>query len=266
MQRVQTSVQEATEKLKAIQIRKASLSRRSSEASTRQYQAKKVERFIGNLENALHLHRRLGEDGDLRAAVRSLKEQCEALQAELRGQNLEDRKQRALRSVNTNAARLMPLLDSERPNDPLSLEIDDLTVKVTGTNRDDYLSEIGSGSNWLSYHLAIMLSLHQFFLTLGHSPVPGFLIVDQPSQVYFPRKLVVREEETPAEPLLKDEDIEAVRKAFSVMAQVIGAAQGKLQAIVLDHAPREVWQNIDNVVAFEEWRDGNTLVPNEWLR
>jgi hypothetical protein len=136
---------------------------------------------------------------------------------------------------------------------------------VTGANRDDYLSEIGSGSNWLSYHLAVSLALQQFFLTLEHSPVPGFLVMDQPSQVYFPKKLVVREGETPEEPQLKDEDIEAVRKAFNVMAQVVGAAKGRLQVIVLDHAPREVWGDIPNVVAFEEWRDGVKLVPSNWI-
>jgi Protein of unknown function (DUF3732) len=265
MQRVKTDVDHISEKLKAIQIRKTALSQRSQEANTRQYQAKKVERFIGNLENALHLHRRLGEDGGLRAEVDQLREQSQRLSDELRAQNLEDRKQRALRLVNGNAARLMPLLDSERPEDPLSLEIDDLTVKVTGANRDDYLSEIGSGSNWLSYHLAVSLALQQFFLTLEHSPVPGFLIMDQPSQVYFPKKLVVREGETPEEPQLKDEDIEAVRKAFNVMAQVVVAAKGRLQVIVLDHAPREVWGDIPNIVAFEEWRDGVKLIPPNWI-
>jgi hypothetical protein len=265
MQRVKTDVDQISEKLKAIQIRKTALSQRSHEANTRQYQAKKAERFIGNLENALQLHRRLGEDGGLRAEVDQLREQSQRLNEELRAQNLEDRKQRALRLVNGNAARLMPLLDSERPEDPLSLEIDDLTVKVTGANRDDYLSEIGSGSNWLSYHLAVSLALQQFFLTLEHSPVPGFLIMDQPSQVYFPKKLVVREGETPEEPQLKDEDIEAVRKAFNVMAQVVGLAKGRLQVIVLDHAPREVWGDIPNIVAFEEWRDGVKLVPSNWI-
>ena len=100
-----------------------------------------VERFIGKLENALQLHRRLGEDGGLRAEVDQLKEKCQALSEELRRENLEERKRRALRLVNANAARLMPLLDSERPEDPVSLEIDDLTVKVTGsTNRREYLS------------------------------------------------------------------------------------------------------------------------------
>ena len=38
-----------------------------------------------------------------------------------------------------------------------------------------------------------------------------------------------------------------------------------LQVIVLDHAPREVWGDIPNVVAFEEWREGVKLVPSEWV-
>jgi len=266
MQRVQADVTETSEKLKAIQIRKGALSQRSQEASTRQYQTKMVERFIGKLENALLLHRRLGEDGGLRAEVDQLKEKCQTLNEELRRENLEDRKRRALRLVNANAGRLMPLLDSERPEDPVSLEIDDLTVKVTGsTNREDYLSEIGSGSNWLSYHVAISLALQQYFLSLAHSPVPGFLILDQPSQVYFPKKLVVREGETPDEPQLRDEDIEAVRKVFTTIAHVVESAQGRLQVIVLDHAPREVWDRIANVVALEEWRDGMKLVPDDWI-
>jgi|SoiMetStandDraft_2_1073263.scaffolds.fasta_scaffold08348_3 hypothetical protein len=265
MQRVEADINETTEKLRAVQIRKEALSRRSQEASTRQYQTQKVERFIGNLESALHLHRRLGEEGDLRLEVNQLRERYQALNEELRSENLEARKRRALRIVNTNAARLLPLLDCERPNDPLSLEIDDLTVKVTGTDREDYLSEIGSGSNWLSYHIAVILALQEYFLSLEHSPVPGFLVMDQPSQVYFPKKLVVREEETIDEPQLQDEDIEGVRKAFQVMAHVVETAKGRFQIIVLDHASREVWGTIPNVVAFEEWRGGMTLVPTEWM-
>jgi hypothetical protein len=207
-----------------------------------------VERFIGNLENALHLHRRLGEDGELRAEVDQLREKYQTLSEELGREHLEDRKQRALRLVNTHAARLMPLLDSERPEDPVSLEINDLTVKVTGTDRDDYLSEIGSGSNWLSYHVAFALALQQYFLSLEHSPVPGFLIFDQPSQVYFPKKLVIREGETPEEPQFTDEDILAVQKVFATMAHVVNGERGRLQVIVLDHAPPEVWNDVPNVV------------------
>ncbi len=82
------------------------------------------------------------------------REKYQTLSEELGREQLEDRKQRALRLVNTHAARLMPLLDSERPEDPVSLEINDLTVKVTGTDRDDYLRRsaavrIGCPTMWL---------------------------------------------------------------------------------------------------------------------
>jgi hypothetical protein len=265
MQRVQTEVNEGAEKLKAIAIRKKSLSERSAEANTNQYQAKRVERFIGNVENALELHRRLGEDAELKAEVARLKERVRKLQSELARENVDERKRRALSIVNNNAGRLVPLLDTERPDDPVSLQIDDLTLKVIGANREDYLSEIGSGSNWLAYHIAMTLGLQQFFLTLEHSPVPGFVVIDQPSQVYFPKRLAVKANETPAEPQYRDEDIDAVRKTFGVMSRVVEAAKGRLQIIVLDHAPSEVWAGFPNIVSFEEWRGGMKLVPTEWI-
>jgi hypothetical protein len=168
--------------------------------------------------------------------------------------------------VNANAARLLPTLDAENPELPVSLQIDDLTLKVISPDRADYLSEIGSGSNWLSYHLAVMLGLHEFFLTLPLSPVPSFLVVDQPSQVYFPRKLAVRGDEEIPEPDFKDADIDAVRNILGTIGAVVGRAQKQLQVIVLDHAPPSVWSHLENVVEVEEWRDGKQkLVPTEWL-
>ncbi len=266
LQRVQDEVGESAAKLQAVQIRKNALSRRSRDASNQQYQGKKVERFIGNLENALQLHARLSEDNGLREQVDKLRKDYLELSEELRKQNLDDRQRRALRVVNQNAAMLLPGLDAERPNDPISLEIDDLTIKVSGTDRDDYLSEIGSGANWLSYHIAVSLALQQFFLAQKHSPVPGFLFIDQPSQVYFPKKLVVRESDKEEDfTLTKDEDIDAVRKVFSVMASVTEKAGGRLQIVVLDHASRDIWGSIAGVSEFEEWRDGKKLVPMEWL-
>ena len=41
----------------------------------------------------------------------------------------------------------------------------------TPSERDDYLWKIGSGSNWLSYHLSIAGGLQKFLLQLPHSPV-----------------------------------------------------------------------------------------------
>src|SRR6218665_1917207 len=141
-------------KPRLVSTRKCPLSGRSKEASERQFAAKKAERFVGTLESALDLHRRLGSDSDLVDEVSRLRETVQRLEAELREQDVDSRKRRALLAVNTHAGRLLPSLDVENADDPISLEINDLTIKVRGAERDDYLSEIGSGSNWLSYHLA----------------------------------------------------------------------------------------------------------------
>lgn len=129
-----------------------------------------------------------------------------------------------------------------------------------------YLWEIGSGSNWLSYHLAMCLALQQFFLSLPASPIPSFLIFDQPSQVYFPKRLAERpgEDQKNAEPKYRDQDVEAVRKAFQTLADVVAEAKGNLQIIVLDHATDTVWGGIEPLNLVADWRGGEKLVPDEW--
>src|SRR5436309_737031 len=96
-----------------------------------------------------------------------------ARQHELREQDIRASIDRALRRVSSYAGRLLPQLDAERPNDPVSLLIDDLTLKVTGIGREDYLWEIGSGANWLSYHVAVSLALQDLFIERTDNPVPG---------------------------------------------------------------------------------------------
>ncbi|MBD9531178.1 DUF3732 domain-containing protein [Comamonas sp. CMM01] len=266
LQRVTAELGVTTERLRAVQFRKRALSGRSKEASERQFIAKKAERFVGNLEAAMDLHRRLGSDSGLVDEVGKLRETVQRLDSELKEQDVDSRKRRALNVVNSYAGRLLPSLDVENPDHPISLEINDLTIKVRGVDRDDYLSEIGSGSNWLSYHLAILLALHQFYLSQPHNPVPGFLVLDQPSQVYFPKNVLKNSDEEAQELQLRDEDIEAVHKAFEVLSKVVLQADGKLQVIVLDHASRDLWGDISGIVGLKEWRNGIKLVPMKWIQ
>ena len=133
------------------------------------------------------------------------------------------------------------------------------------TEREDYLWEIGSGANWLSYHVAVTLGLQEFFVDQKHSPVPRFLVYDQPSQVYFPRKLASTRNKSDDDPTLLDEDVAAVQKVFTTLANAIAATKGKLQIIVLDHAGNNVWGDIANVSLVEEWRSIKKLVPLSWL-
>ena len=62
----------------------------------------------------------------------------------------------------------------------------------------------------------------------------------------------------------RDQDVEAVRKAFQVLSDVTMKANGQLQIIVLDHATDTVWGGIEPLNPVADWRDGEKLVPDEW--
>jgi chromosome segregation ATPase len=265
-ERVKAEMRTVSEKLRGIRIRITALEQRSEEAKRRQYDSLKVSRFIGNLEQSLITYAQLGADSELDAEVTELRQQVARLESEIAQGEIKAKTKRALQMVSLNAEKLMPSLDSERPNDPITLSIDDLTIKVEGIDREDYLWEIGSGSNWLSYHIAVTLGLHQFFMNLKVSPVPGFIVYDQPSQVYFPKRLAAREGEEDLDPqFVKDEDIDAVQKVFSTLSAVVGRSKGSLQIIVLDHAAENVWGGLEYAHLVEEWREGRKLVPLNWI-
>lgn len=266
--RVGAEIASVTEKLRGIQIRRSALERMSEEAKGRQYSLMQISRFIGNLEGDLRTFGQLGQDSELKTELEGLRARVVLLAREISEGEIRERLKRALEAVDANAARLLPRLDTERPSDPVSLSTQELSVAVKGVERVDWLWEIGSGSNWLSYHLAISLGLQQFFLSRDSSPVPGLLVYDQPSQVYFPKRLVDRGtslDAAEADPELPDEDVEAVRTAYRVMSDVAVQSKGLLQIIVLDHAPESIWSGLSGVHKVEEWRRGLKLVPEEWL-
>ncbi len=112
--------------------------------------------------------------------------------------------------------------------------------------------------------MAVTLALQRFFLEDPHHAVPGILVYDQPSQVYFPRGFDVADAETQTG-RTRDEDIAAVRAVFETLGSEIVRAKGQLQVIVLDHAGANVWGEIEGITLAQEWRDNNKLVPIEWL-
>ena len=201
---------------------------------------------------------------NLSQEIRELRENEEALSRAVSAGNIQRRTDAALAKIAVFAGRLLPSLDAERPNDPIRLSITDLTVIVKGADREDYLWEIGSGANWLAYHVAITLALQQFFCGTKQSPVPGLIVYDQPSQVYFPRRLAAKRRSVTVEPTIEDEDAAAVRGIFETVASVTREIGGDLQSIVLDHADSGVWGSVKNVHLVEEWR-GTKLIPDDDL-
>ena len=263
MQRLRGEAEIVLARLLSIRQEIGVLERRSEAAHAEVDRFYRVERFIGRLVQALELYDRADESAGLRAEISDLQAQIRVLLAKVSERDVERRTRNALDRIQGITGTLVPQLDAEWPDAPVRLLIDDLTVQVLQGRRSDYLWEIGSGANWLAYHVAITLALQIFFMRETHAPVPYLLVYDQPSQVYFPQRAVDRSDEED-EPEWKDQDIEAVRKVFALLGKEAVAANGLLQVIVLDHADEAVWGSLDGVQLIERWRD-TALVPNSWI-
>jgi hypothetical protein len=138
---------------------------------------------------------------------------------------------------------------------------EDMTIKVKKEECDNesfYLWETGSGSNWVAFHIGISLGFHFHFLEKS-LPIFNFIMYDQPSQVYFPQKILQKEE-------FRSNDIAQVKKIFKTFETAIKDADGKLQIIVSDHADEDVWGNIpeENKHIVANWSDGEALIPKIW--
>lgn len=260
--RLRTHLEDSIARLSDIRSQIKDLERDSEKAREEAYRADRIERYLGRLEQAIVHYEDLGEDAELVQEVGELREKIADLRAKVAESRIQRRVENALTTIQGIAGQIVSRLDVEWPNAAIQLVVKDLTLKVVQGTRSDYLWEIGSGANWLAYHVSVSLAFQRFFLSSPHHPVPSFLVYDQPSQVYFPRSAHIDNEEDVE---WKDEDVVAVQKVFNAVSEETTAANRRLQVILLDHADASVWGNIKNVKLVEEWREGKKLVPSSWL-
>lgn len=263
--RLRAEVEKASTVLAQVRQQIALLEQRSAHVRAVIFRQDNIERFVGRLEQALQSFERSQDGSTLADEITLLRQQLEVQRAIYNETTVARKMTNALLRVEKFAGEIVPKLDAEWPDEPIRISVPDLTIKVVQPDREDYLWEIGSGANWLAYHLAVTLALQRFFLGEVNHPVPGLLIYDQPSQVYFPSGFEVKDAEQPTG-RTRDQDIAAVRKVFETLGSEIVRADGRLQAIVLDHAGKDVWGDIPGVALAQAWRGDQKLVPAEWLR
>lgn len=264
---VQGKISELTEKINAIQKRIKIQNDKKDETYNQKYTMENVSRFLGKVQYAEETYRAIGYDGELQGQITELKSKISVLKAQINEANVQKKFKAALKNIELKIMKLLPLLDIERPEDIVKVDYKNLTISVMGkTGREDYLWEIGSGSNWLAYHISVSLAFQMFFAEQNFSPVPQFIVYDQPSQVYFPKKLSQKEEEKEEDPRLDDEDVLAVRKIFATMSDALRKTNPHMQIIVLEHASESAWEGVKNMNLVEEWRgEDNKLIPKDWI-
>jgi hypothetical protein len=261
--RLRSELEEATNRLIGVRQEIALLEQKSEQVRAATFRQDRIERFVGRLEQALITLDRSEEGSELSEEVARIRIRLSELGRVYSETQVNLKKANALRLIESMAASIIPSLDAEWPNAPIQILPDDLTIRVIHADRSDYLWEIGSGANWLAYHVAVTLALQRFFLEQPQHAVPSLLVYDQPSQVYFPRGFEV--ESASLHGRSRDEDIAAVRAVFVALGKEMVSAHGRLQTIVLDHAGADVWGDIEGVTLVEEWRGNVALVPPSWI-
>ncbi len=149
----------------------------------------------------------------------------------------------------------------EHSASPLRLDAKRLTLVADTENGPVPMSRMGSGENWVGYHLIAYLTLHSWFSNRDR-PVPRFVFLDQPSQVYFPPEREVAAEMSVGD--LSEDDRSAVKRMFQYVFSSVQTAGANFQVIVTEHA--DIDEDWFQSAVVERWRGGLKLVPEDWPR
>lgn len=125
----------------------------------------------------------------------------------------------------------------------------------------------------MGYHISTFLALHEYFSQQEISPVFNFLVIDQPSQVYFPTAVSGYNELDNISSNLNDErfnrnhDLKATKRIFEMLELGVKRSNHKFQIIVLEHADQSIWGEFENTIEVRNWkRIGEGLIPSHWIK
>lgn len=232
------------------------------------YQNEKKAMVIGRISMYLEGVQEADDISPLRKEITIIKNKIYEIDLMLNPQRKNYKQEFALDRISQYMTELGKKIYLEFSGAKLKLDIEKLTVKIY-RNEDQILTlaETGSGANWVGYHLVTLLALHRFFIS-EKSPVPAFLIIDQPSQVYFPPDPADRYQgdiEKIGDYKNKEHDIKSLKAMYELIFEVVEKLEGRLQVIITDHANLKDYEAFQQSIIDEEWRDGKALIPLDWL-
>ncbi len=250
---------EIEEQLRAVQRDLATRIQDNERLRIQQADFTEQARVSGRVAYYLENVKAVASDSRLPQAIERLRAEIAELEQALDDESLQGRLDTALSLVSRDLTSYARQLDLEHGDNPLRLDMKNLTVVADTVDGPLSLSQMGSGENWVGYHVATHLSLHKLFL-LRKRPVPAFLMLDQPSQAHYPPE---RDRNGRIEGLA-DEDQAAVHRLFELLWNYTTDGSSRTQIIVSDHVELlDSWFH-DSIV--QRWRDGITFVPQAWLR
>jgi hypothetical protein len=252
--RLEDSVSELRAQLQALDSALETVNLRGNEARTVS-DAESREFIRGRIDAILGRHSYTDDNhlSVLKRQAEGARARVIALEQELDDDEAREQLTSRLVALGRDMTAFAEQLALEHAEKGVRLDLAKLTVVVDSETGPIPMHGIGSAANSIGYHLVTHLALHKFF-TRQNTPVPRFLMLDQPTQAYYESE----EEKRSGKP----SDRTAVLAMFRLMKDVVEELSPDFQVIVSDHADLSEDWFADSVV--HNWRD-DKLIPLSWL-
>ncbi len=196
------------------------------------------------------------------AEARRLKFKVAELEKKIGADDSNERLASILSNISAQVSQHILAFKAEFSMFPARLDLGHLTIIFDRPDRPVPMSRTGGGENHLAYHLSALLALH-LFAAKNNRPIPQFLLIDQPTQVYFPSEQVYREADGSIQKTEADADIAAVRRLFELLLKFTQEEVPGFQLIVTEHANlRDSW--FQAALVEQPWSKPPALVPESW--
>lgn len=218
-------------------------------------------RTEANAQNLIERNKLLSNN---KSDYSELESEIEGLKNKLAGYNLKEELQKAQVILSDKMSAICELLDFEEEFKPgkIIFDLEKFSLKYSIKDKENILlSEMGSGSNWLAIHLSAFIGFLYLHSKTETSKIPSILVLDQPSQVYFPKVYKQLDEEVENEQKMVDDNIIQVKNIFKVISDEIVTIEEecgyKPQVIVLEHADEDEFAQF---IKYRWSKDGEKLI------
>lgn len=191
-----------------------------------------------------------------------LKFKVDELEKKIGADDSHERLTSIMNNISAQMSRYIQAFKAEFSAFPARLDLNHLTIVFDRPDRPVPMSRTGGGENHLAYHLSALLALH-LFASKNRCPIPQFLLIDQPTQVYFPSEKVYQEADGTVQKTEADADLAAVRRLFELLLNFTKKEVPGFQLIVTEHANlRDQW--FQDALVEQPWTKPPALVPENW--
>ena len=198
----------------------------------------------------------------LEAENRRLNYKVKQLEEQIGADDSNERLTSILNNISAQTSRYIQKFNAEFGPYPARLNLPQLTIIFDRPERPVPMGRTGGGENHLAYHLSALLALH-LFAAQNNRPIPRFMLIDQPTQVYFPSEQVYKDADGSVQRTENDADLNAVRRLFELLLKFTQEDVPGFQLIVTEHANlREKW--FQEALVEQPWTKPPALVPEEW--